>query len=132
MNSPGDAAGVDAAVGRVTITLRAVPAHARLYLDGQLLGSNPYETRVLPDLKPRRLRVEALGYETKIETISFERDVMVEVVLARMEGGVAEPTRRAAPTVAPVNSRGVEPATLPPTRKKKPSRHVDENNPWAD
>jgi serine/threonine-protein kinase len=70
---------------RVSISLRAQPAEAKLYLDGKELPSNPTTTLLPPDDKIHEFRAEAPGFVEATTQFSPTRDSALELSLARAE-----------------------------------------------
>ncbi len=63
------------------LQVTAYPSTARIYLDGQLLPSNPWAQRLARDGTKHKLRFVADGYETEERIVVFERDSDVVVSL---------------------------------------------------
>lgn len=127
-----------AAVQEVTINLRAEPAKAELSLDDGPPLPNPYSMSVLPDSRPRKLRVRLAGFEDREQDITFDRARDVVVVLRPSAGNrkanVVRPGSPAQPVVSAAESPA-QPAPrpigeLPPVTKKVP-RTLDADNPFA-
>jgi len=73
-----------------TLQLRATPPDAKLYLNDELLPSNP-TSKVLPiNGTVYRLRAEASGYATGVEEFSPTRDGDVEITLQKLSGSAAD------------------------------------------
>jgi serine/threonine protein kinase len=102
-----------AAPDPVEITVRASPATALLFLDGNPLPSNPHTLRVAADGSRHQVRAEARGYRAKADELSFDRGARLDLALER--------EARAAPPPAPAP---------PPRKPTRPTRHLDVNNPY--
>ena len=63
----------------VGVRISTVPADARLFLDDDALGTNPFVANLVKDDRPHRVRAEATGYTGS--TVSFMLDKDVELVL---------------------------------------------------
>jgi serine/threonine-protein kinase len=126
-----------AAPAEVEVRVSVTPAHAKLYLDGQLLAGNPHTGRYARDGKTHTVRAEAAGFGTATHEVVFERDLLVELALQR--------GRRPVFVAAPAVTTPREPAKAQPTStqapgdpmeldktpaKKKPRRPIDTENPW--
>ncbi len=109
----------------ITVQLRvtAFPATAKIFLDNQLLPSNPFAQGVPRDGKKHVLRFEASGHEIAEREISLDNDNDLVVVLEQSGSGTSsapKSTATAAPTRKPVANTGrIAPATKapPPARK---------------
>ena len=64
-----------------SVELRALPAEAKLFLDGQALPSNPTSRILDIDGKIHRLRAEADGYATATAEFKATRDTVLELSL---------------------------------------------------
>ncbi len=94
----------------VDMTLTAVPADARLYLDDSALQSNPFHAKMPRDGVMHRVRAEAAGYVAQSTGILLDRDAAIVLTLERghardqaggVHGGAGTGARPAAtPTVA--------------------------------
>jgi eukaryotic-like serine/threonine-protein kinase len=103
----------------VRVQLRALPQTARIFLDGAPLASNPHVASVRMDAASHQVRVEALGYVSKTEVVSFDRDVDLAVTLDRI-GVVAPRTRPGAPSPAEGSAERPEPTPSKPTKRQRP------------
>jgi serine/threonine-protein kinase len=128
------------------VKLKASPAEARLFLDDAPLPSNPFSSRFPRDGAAHRLRVEAPGYATRNELISFDKpEITLEISLATEPRAQAEPaearpeprvTSRPQPQAAgkgapPRPTQDDDPALPPPKVKKTNKRQLDGDDPWA-
>jgi serine/threonine-protein kinase len=66
---------------RVELSLHATPPTAALLVDGVDVGQNPYRADVPKDDALHEIRAAAPGYAPRAITISFDRDVNVELAL---------------------------------------------------
>jgi hypothetical protein len=139
----GEAAGTTAVpFATVEVSVSANPPEARIFLEDKPLAGNPATARVPRDGAAHRLRVEAPGYATKLDSITFERDRSMDVVLVK-DAAADKPPRHAADDVGLTHG---QPA-LPPPRPsvggpvvpaddmsrpagKKPPRTLDTSNPY--
>ena len=110
---PSELASASAAAS-IVLQIKAVPTTAQLFLDGQPLPSNPYETRWLADGQRRVVRAEAPGFRPAEK--SFEPSVDVTLVL-ELE-----------PNAARIRKPGVSTAKAPPPKKPdcNPPFYLDE------
>ena len=104
---------------QVTLRLTAFPGAAKIYLDGNLLPSNPLNKAFDKDGKPHTLRFEAPGYDTEERQVTFDRDSEIVVSLRETPKPVvsAPPSAEKKPSSAPVKPR--------PVTTKKPSASCD-------
>lgn len=133
------AAGVTPPVDQsITLTLRAEPSFASLFLDDGAALPNPYKLTVARDSATHRVRAAAAGFNERIQEIHFDANQELTLALAPMSG--ATPTRPTTPGVkvgggtavtppASANSHPVHTADLPPV-VKKPPRTLDPDNPF--
>ncbi|HET9957045.1 MAG TPA: hypothetical protein VFQ61_21260, partial [Polyangiaceae bacterium] len=121
--APKAAPAAPAAPTLATLQLRATPTDAKLFLDDELLPSNP-TSKVLPiDGKVHRLRAEADGYAASVAEFSATRDDTVEVALSEIPSspkrGAARYIPRAASRPAPEPAKPA--ATPAPVPEKRPA-----------
>ncbi len=116
---------------RVVLTLRAEPENAVIRLDNGPPLANPYEATVAIDPEPHLLEVSAPGYETRRESVSFDRNQEIVVALNK----VTPPVERR-PTEAP-RRQGISKPQPSPTaldagaaEARRPLRKLDEENPF--
>lgn len=65
----------------VELDIEVRPAHARLYLDGHD-ASNPLKVAYPLDHLDHEVRAEADGFQSRIEHVKFNRDLVVQISLA--------------------------------------------------
>jgi hypothetical protein len=129
--------------GAATVLLRVEvsPPTARVFLDDALLSEGPYEGPLPRGEKAYRLRVEAEGFEGRVDVISAEADVRRTITLLPRETPppVAEPRAAGAPKPRAPTPRTPPPATPPSPApasdfEKKPAGKtqtpIDANNPY--
>jgi serine/threonine-protein kinase len=104
------------------LRLSAQPAEARLFLDGELLPSNPHERSLPLDGAQHDVRAELRGYVAKDERLVLERDVNLELRLER-----ARPSERVR-TPPPVSRRPSAPQPAPSQPKAAGSTAVSGTN----
>ncbi|APR74797.1 serine/threonine protein kinase [Minicystis rosea] len=114
----------------VTLTVRAKPAEARIYLDGVLLSAGPFEGKVLRSSKTRLVRVEAEGHTPKQEEIALTSDVVLSFDLQRDESAAPAPTVRATKPVSPSAGSGPGAAATSTGRGPKPRHDIDSDSPY--
>jgi serine/threonine-protein kinase len=92
----------------VTLTVRAKPAEVRVYLDGVLLSTGPYQGKVAASTAPHTVRVEAEHYVAKEEQVTLGSDVMLSFDLLKEAApesssakGASRPPRGGGPAVKP-------------------------------
>jgi len=109
----------------VSVQIGARPPATKLFLDDWALEKNPYHGRVSSDTKPHRVRFEADGFETRVETVSLAKDLLLQVDLVPLApAAAASAASSAVAPRAPVG--GKLPGAKPPTT----SRPIDERNPF--
>jgi serine/threonine-protein kinase len=72
---------------RVSVTFQVTPSEAKLYLDGELLPSNPTTKLILADGAAHALRAEAPGYAESTREFSPTKDMMLELALSPSDRG---------------------------------------------
>jgi hypothetical protein len=121
------------------------PEGARAALDGQPLTGRPFSAKVPKDGATHRLEVSQDGFEPDERTLTFDRDVRLEIVLTpTLSAASASSEATAAPRTAswprrpqPAASDPPPPPTTPPAEeepKRKPPKpatvEIDEQNPY--
>jgi len=103
----------------IHLQLSTTPADAHIIVDGTIVSS-PYDARVPADGKIHIVRVEANGYEPRVETIRYDSDVSFS--LALRPSGADEDEAKRAPTAANTvaSKGGPTPAAWPPTSATAP------------
>jgi serine/threonine-protein kinase len=126
----------------IEIKVRAIPAHADLFLDGARLPSNPYTGKFPADGVSHRLHAEAADYRNAGKVVSFDRDASIDIVLDPKSGSTAsraEGAQAPASPVAPQPDAPVDEAPPPaagslaakPAVTGKPKRQLDSATPWS-
>jgi len=135
-NKPA-AVGEAAAPTRVSVALQATPAEAKLYLDDELLPTNPTTKLIALDGKAHVLRAEAPGFANATTEFSPSQATTIDVVLTALSaapsngtsashsvsnkaGRVVRPGRpvvAAAPAPGPVTAAPVAAAPVPVAAK---------------
>jgi PEGA domain len=146
----------------ITLSVGVAPSNAQIYIDGELMPSNPFIGRFLKAAGTHRLRAVAPGYQAKERTVSFADNVMIDLSLtavptpaapSRRESSRRESSRRPEPVVqrpaappppvAPAIAEP-EPAPAPKRVERKPDiaprgewepprkRVIDTNNPYGE
>ncbi|MFT3774672.1 MAG: serine/threonine-protein kinase [Minicystis sp.] len=110
-------------VAEVELSITATPPEAKLYLDDKPLAGNPFKGKLPKDSASHQLRIEATGYSTRTDTLTFERDRSIEVVLGK--AAADKPVRQAGPVAAPP-----PPEDVGRPNTKKPQRTLDSSNPY--
>ena len=124
----------------ITLTLRAEPSFATLFLDDGAALPNPYKLTVSRDQATHRVRAAAAGFSDRVQEIHFETNQ--ELVLALSPLGANTPSRPvgakvgggSGPAIAPppsaTTAHAAHTGDLPPV-VKKPPRALDPDNPFA-
>ncbi len=120
------------AAGSVELLLRVTPEDAEVLLDGQKLRP-PFRLPHAKDGKPHELEVRRAGYASLKRTITFDRDVELDLALA---AEATKPTLTSAPSARPSASPTATPgATVKPTATPKAQstleHPIDEENPYS-
>jgi eukaryotic-like serine/threonine-protein kinase len=68
----------------IRLRVTAFPGAAKIYLDDQLLPSNPHTQEMPKDAKKHTLRFEAAGYGPEQREVTFERDSEIVVMLPQL------------------------------------------------
>lgn len=112
---------------KISVRVRATPAFARVYLDGTELEGNPFEGQLQRDAAVHQLRVVARGYEEVRREVQLDRDLVIELSLARLATPAKSPPRapddkaKPAPGVkAPAEADDSD--YFPSTAPKKPAK----------
>jgi serine/threonine-protein kinase len=111
-------------VSDVEISVSANPPEAKIFLDDKPLSGNPAKIKLAKDANKHELRIEASGYATKTESITFERDRSMDVVLVKDAGADKPAKARVSGPIAPPPDDMSRPNT------KKPQRQLDTSNPY--
>jgi serine/threonine-protein kinase len=135
---------VDPSPQQVELSVQAIPANARLYLDEGLLPANPFIGRVPRDGSVHVLRAEADGYEKASLMVRFdgntknvlrlpERSVSPETGAPRLP----HPSKKAtagpshAQSLARPSPRQVTPEPqVKGSQEAAPAVHLDNSDPW--
>ncbi len=106
----------------VEISVSVSPPEAKIFLDDKPLAGNPARTTVARDGGAHQVRIEAPGYATKVDTITFERDRSIDVALTKAEGTQAGHRTGGSAPAPPVDDMA--------RPGKKPLRTLDTSNPY--
>ena len=88
------------AAAPIVFSIAVTPAHARIFLDGNRLPGNPYETKLPADAQPHQIRAEADGFLPTSEPVTFERDAKIQLTL-RPRAGAPRPPTDVVPVLTP-------------------------------
>jgi eukaryotic-like serine/threonine-protein kinase len=114
------------AITTVEISVSVSPPEAKIFLDDRPLAGNPAKAVMPKDGAPHQVRIEAAGYATKTDTITFERDRSMDLALMKDAAADKQPRHPSpGPAVAPPTDDMTRPAG------KKPPRTLDSSNPYA-
>jgi eukaryotic-like serine/threonine-protein kinase len=114
---------------RIEVRIRATPREAKLLLDGRDLENNPFHGSFAKDGQDHMLRIEAPGYDTETRRLTFDRDVMIELALAKQAGRVVPPP--AAPKSGQTRKGPDDfPDLSAPKKKTGTTAPIDTNDPW--
>jgi len=131
-------------VASITVTLRAFPARAVLFLDDGPALPNPYQLTMPPDSAPHQLRISAPGYAERTEELRLDSSKEIQLALSPVAPTgarlphvkpKAEPSPRVTgPNAGPQGTQATQPTQpagdLPKVVTKRP-RILDPDNPFA-
>lgn len=120
--APVIAQGAPVAGASVAVRIRVYPPHARVYLDGVELPSNPFNSVLPRDVKLHELRIGAGGYLGLSRGIQLNRDISIDLTLERQKDKPAPKPAKAEP--APVIAAPA-PARPPPAASESSSEDAD-------
>lgn len=100
----------------VELVVRASPSFAKVAVDGEPVGRNPFRASYPKGGEVHRITASAEGYESKSESVSLTSDLVVELSLNRSVWQPPSPPRRAAPAPQQLGSPAKPPATAQPQK----------------
>jgi hypothetical protein len=106
----------------VDVWIEAAPSRAKIVLDGKPLKA-PFRAAVPKDASPHAITVSADGFAPETRTISFDRDVHLELQLRPLATSVAAQPQ-ATTTATPTVSAGSD------LQVAKPKHNIDEKDPY--
>jgi serine/threonine-protein kinase len=122
----------------VQLTIATRPAEAKVFLDGKLLGQNPFRGAVPHDPSLHQVTVAAPGCEKQERLVSFADDVALSFALRCRDGGRdgGRDNAKGRPGGSPPASAKADATSAPPgdgkePGKPKPKLQVDEGDPYA-
>ena len=107
----------------VEISIAVNPPEAKLFLDDKPLAGNPFKGKLAKDSAQHQLRVEAAGYTTRSDVLTFERDRSVDVVLVKDPSADKSKHQPTGPVAPPPE----DPMSRPGIKKQRP---LDTSNPY--
>jgi serine/threonine-protein kinase len=109
---------------QVELTIKASPPEARISIDGAPANGNP-TTAIRPrDGAIHLIRIEAPGYETREESLGFDRSVYLNIDL-HPAGGTAD----SAPS-SPSGKGGKKTTLKGPHPRSSAAKNIDAENPY--
>ncbi len=139
--SPPAGSATPAAKGEmIEIKVRAIPAHAEVFLDGARLPANPFTGRFPADGLSHRVHAEAAEHRTAGKIVTFDRDGSIDIVLESKSGSTAaradsaqQPASSTAPepTAAAADPSSPSAVAARPTATGKPKRQLDGAAPYT-
>jgi hypothetical protein len=114
------------AAAEIDFTIRAAPAQAKIFVDGQPMPTNPASGRRARDGAIHVVRVEAPGFESREEQLAFDRSVFVTLELHAAAASQATATGASATPANAMNvpnvnkGRGVGGASFRPPPPRSP------------
>jgi serine/threonine-protein kinase len=133
--APSASAAFDPAEGsKIEMSVRVKPVEAELYLDDQPLPGNPFRGSFERG-GTHELRAEAPGYVTEKRSLSFSKDVTIDLALARRQLPVrgsppGPPPRARGGPRTPASTSVKEPLELPATTPRRPVKPIDTESPY--
>ena len=127
-----------AAAAEIDYTIKVTPASARIFVDGKEQPANPATGRVPRDGQMHTIRVEADGYETKQEQVTFDRSMLLSMDLHETakssRSGPRSQQPRAAPAVAAPPTAAPPPPATTAAAPKRPKKKLDldSDNPYGN
>ena len=85
----------------IVVSIDALPSQAKIFLDGVLLPSNPFEAERPRDARSHVIRVEAPGYVAQSASVSFADGVQSHVELVSHGGAAVSSAHRPTGTQPP-------------------------------
>jgi len=104
-------------VNELKLRVIASPVHAKVFIDDELMPSNPYSKPFSGERgKKHRVRAEAPDHQTESREIVLDADADIVLVLEKLaakpepvaEPSVARPTRRAATVAKPIKAAAAD------------------------
>jgi hypothetical protein len=119
------------AAEKMLIMITAQPPHAEVRLDDERQGANPLVRRVPADGSTHAVVVTASGHEPQTRRLTFDREQEVVVRLTPLPETSSKPKP---PGPRPPVFPGPRPTgnTRPEPPDSKPTRPLDETNPFGD
>lgn len=110
-------------VEEVHLRLTATPAGARVSVDGQVFQPLPLDVRVPRDDTMHRVRIEADGYEPRVESLSFASNIQMafDLVKSPAQPTPATSASAAKPPPPPTTAVAIAPAPWRPSPGPKPA-----------
>jgi serine/threonine-protein kinase len=111
----------------ITLSVRGTPAEVRIYLDGVLLSTGPFEGKVMRGTKTRTVRIEAQGYKSKEQEIPLTADLVVAYDLVK-----ADAPKQAGDPGPPRGDPGAPRSYAGPAApvRPKPQHDIDSDSPY--
>lgn len=115
----------------VNLYVVAIPSDATIRLDGRRVVGNPFSASVPRGRITHVVRAEAPGFVADERVVAFTQDVTVELELDPVSA--RRPSAPTAPGFHPTATEALRPGSYlrPPEKPAKPSRTIDERDPWS-
>jgi hypothetical protein len=113
----------------VTLSIKASPPEAHVFLDGQPLPSNPFRGQRARDPGIHQLTIDAPGYISRVQDLTLDKDVMLELVLQRAE---LTPAIDASAKSGASTGAGGRPSNDARPEKKSKKQTLDGTNPYGN
>ena len=125
VTTPAPSAVVVTVAPQVMVSVKATPSQAKIFVDDVPLPTNPATSTFVKDGASHRLRVEAPGFQKKLEFITYDSNTVSVDVTLEPEVVVARPTS----PVGPQPRRGGGGATRTEAPPVTPPPIVAQNDP---
>jgi len=107
-SAPSSAVAPPSAAEPIVVSIDALPLGAKIFLDGVVLETNPYEVEHPRDARSHVVRVEAHGYKPQSANVAFSGPVHMHVELVPL-GGSAPPVAQRPPAKGPAPAPSAAP-----------------------
>jgi hypothetical protein len=115
----------------ILLSVTVFPAHAQISVDGELVPTNPFVTRLPRSASGHRVRATAAGYQAKEREVPFIDSVVMDLSLAPLPAG--ERPRRGAsrPHAAPPLAQSMPTPPIDVTPEPTKARPLETVDPYA-
>lgn len=124
---------IDTAQKRINLKFDVEPSFSEIFVDGQMVGTGSFLIPVPADEREHKIMVQATGYQSVEQSVSFEGEPVVEIRLKRNPSNRTNKRRRPSSPNADKEKVGVSPIEVPSDSIPTPGsgeRVIDESVPW--